>query len=349
MIKRLPALFLLALILGSLLGSFSLPGKSFAQAPTGSGREICDNGIDDDSDTFTDGEDPECYTLLEPLPGLTTVNTSQGLAPYVKTIFRLIIGLSGVAAVVLIVISGIQYMLSPAVFTKEQALGRIKGAILGLLLLLSTTVILRTINPELLNLSLEIKEVQVTVDGALFEQTEVPVTTAGQGYKMVGSFNNPQPSAGVMAFRTKIQSSYQLTDITVDVVAKTATFNAKKLGGSDTTSVTVPINIGKNGWSAQGTAVEGDGKTPKGITHITSDRRLTSGQAQAVFTKDGRFNMGAAFINTGATYNGKDRGIGFHGQPNNVLSVTNGCVRMYNDDLVVLAPYMAMGTKVIIQ
>ncbi len=169
------------LLLVMLIVSFSwalVPQKVSAQpTPSGSGKEICDNGKDDDVDKLVDAKDPECYVLLEPLPGITAVNTSQGLAPYIRIMFRLAIGIAGVIAVVVIIISGITTMTSEAPFTKSAAKGRILDALVGLLLLLGCVVILNTINPELLNVGLSLKPISHSIESDLEYTIPDPVVT----------------------------------------------------------------------------------------------------------------------------------------------------------------------------
>lgn len=139
--------------------------------------EICSNGIDDDSDTYVDGADKECYVLLEPLPGMTAVNTNQGLASYLRLVFRLAIGIAGVIAVVKIVLAGIEHMTSESPFSKSKAKDKLLNSILGILLLLGSVVILNTINPELLNISLNL----APITGSVTEEDKPsPVTSGGK-------------------------------------------------------------------------------------------------------------------------------------------------------------------------
>ncbi|MCU0660123.1 MAG: NlpC/P60 family protein [Candidatus Pacebacteria bacterium] len=126
-------------------------------------KEICDNNIDDNGDNLADGKDPQCYFLLAPLPGLSTINTTQGLPAYLKVLYRLAIGIAGVIAVVIIVWAGIEYMMSDVVFKKDDAKQRIWNALGGLVLLIGSFVLLNTINPDLLNLNprVPIKEINI--------------------------------------------------------------------------------------------------------------------------------------------------------------------------------------------
>ncbi len=87
------------------------------------------------------------YTLLAPLAGLTEVTLSK----YMEGMVRVIIGLAGILAVVMIVICGIQMIGSPSVSQKNESKECIWNAILGLLLVIGSWVILNTINAQLLS------------------------------------------------------------------------------------------------------------------------------------------------------------------------------------------------------
>ncbi|MFZ2205677.1 MAG: L,D-transpeptidase family protein [Minisyncoccia bacterium] len=294
------------------------------------------------------------YTPLASLPGLEKFDSAKAnsFGDYLNILIRLFIGICAVLAMIMIVIGGIEYMTSEISGHKEEGKERITNAIFGLIIALGAYALLFTINPQLLDVSLSgVPQAIISPDEANFIKTEQPITSAGAGYKMNGTFLSPAPSVGVLDFKNNyLKNGYSLTGITVNTSAKQATFMAKK--GSAFKAVSVSINTGQSGVSEIGQAKEGDLKTPKGTTSITSDRRPTPEppiEGKAALTRDGKYNMGAAFINLGATTGGRDRGIGFHGAPDNGLGSTNACIRMRNDDLVVLSPYMVAGLQVIIQ
>lgn len=96
------------------------------------------------------------YTLLEPLPCFSGQNcdssgqvTEVTLSDYLTYAFNLIIGLSAVAAVFMIVWGGFEYMGSASVQTKGDGITRVKNALFGLVLVLASYIILRTIDPRL--------------------------------------------------------------------------------------------------------------------------------------------------------------------------------------------------------
>ena len=85
-------------------------------------------------------------------PGTPDINKeeNQGLSGIVAWLYTLIVGISGLAAFVMIVWGGVQYMTSAGNPTKtSDAKDKIKMALLGLLLVLASFLILQVINPEL--------------------------------------------------------------------------------------------------------------------------------------------------------------------------------------------------------
>jgi hypothetical protein len=103
------------------------------------------------------------YTLLEPLPCITGVtNCAAGatstpavnIQTYIVYIFELMIALAVLAAVVMCIVGGFEYMLTESVTTKLNAKATIENAILGLAGALGSWLILYTINPNLVNVSI---------------------------------------------------------------------------------------------------------------------------------------------------------------------------------------------------
>jgi hypothetical protein len=104
------------------------------------------------------------YTVLAPLPGTLKTGVSLNgsytdLQTYLPGLFNLLIGLAAVAAVLNIVIGGFQYMSTDAINSKSAGKERIKNAIFALVLIIGAWLILYTINPNLLNLNLNISAV----------------------------------------------------------------------------------------------------------------------------------------------------------------------------------------------
>ncbi len=92
------------------------------------------------------------YTPLVNLPGLDGANRT--LPEYINVLFRLAVGIGALIAVVKIIVAGVKYMSSDVVFSKEEAKKDIQNSLLGLLIILSTVVVLQTINRNILNLDI---------------------------------------------------------------------------------------------------------------------------------------------------------------------------------------------------
>src|SRR3989344_5264779 len=90
------------------------------------------------------------YAPLAPLPAangqLQNTVTPSG---YVLNLIKIGIGVASGLAVLAIAYSGIKYMMSDVVTNKSDAVQGIKNALLGLLLAISSYLILYTINPDL--------------------------------------------------------------------------------------------------------------------------------------------------------------------------------------------------------
>ncbi len=135
------------------------------------------------SQSNTTPGDKEVYNLLAPIGSLKSVaNTDVGT--YLGIIFRIIIALCGVLAVVMIVIGGIQYMGDESVFGKTEAKERIFSAILGLLIALGAFILLNTINPALtgkdgLSVGQVIGEVRARADDVQFMKNLDSFNTSG--------------------------------------------------------------------------------------------------------------------------------------------------------------------------
>ena len=108
------------------------------------------------------------YTTLSPLPCISsaTVNCGSGgngslmnqvdINGYVQKMFNLFIAITGVAAVFMLVLGGFEYMTTDAFSGKENARARLSNAVKGLLLVLCSFLILRTINPKLVDIPINL-------------------------------------------------------------------------------------------------------------------------------------------------------------------------------------------------
>ena len=93
------------------------------------------------------------YALAQS-PSFLAPSATSSIPEFLKGFFDFALVIAGVLAVGMIVVGGIFYSISGAVDKKSLGKEMIMGALWGLLLLLASYVILRTVNPELVNLNL---------------------------------------------------------------------------------------------------------------------------------------------------------------------------------------------------
>ncbi len=92
------------------------------------------------------------YTPMEPIPGFATSGDFQS---YISAVYKFGIWTVGIAAMLMIMIGGYMYMMSAGNNTSMQkAKGVITDAIVGLILALTSYLILYEINPNLVNINL---------------------------------------------------------------------------------------------------------------------------------------------------------------------------------------------------
>ena len=112
---------------------------------------------------LADTSDPVNYKMLAPIPFVeTTPGSGTATAnSYIPGIVQLVIAAAVVLAVVKIIFGGIQYMSTDSFNSKSDGKKSIEDALWGLLLAISAFVILKTINPDLVNLSLVLNRNEV--------------------------------------------------------------------------------------------------------------------------------------------------------------------------------------------
>lgn len=106
------------------------------------------------------------YTLLAPLPcipgngvacngketGPVMIEETVNVQQYIQYAFNLFIALAAVTAVLVIVYGGFMYMTSDAYSQKSDGIEKITNALKGLVLILCSYLILRTINPQFVSI-----------------------------------------------------------------------------------------------------------------------------------------------------------------------------------------------------
>ena len=133
------------------------------------------------------------FTALAPIPGLTdTSNTavvnSASLATFFNNLYKYLVGLAAILAVIEIIWGGIEISTKDSVSKKSDGKARITQAILGLILVLSPVLVFSIINPSILNLSLNLPKLDTTTGTANSTgAAQTPIassTTSHAGYTL---------------------------------------------------------------------------------------------------------------------------------------------------------------------
>lgn len=109
------------------------------------------------------------FVPLVGIPGLKT-GTTPSLTGYLNALYIASISIAAFLAVIKIIFAGVKYMLTDVVTTKGDAKKDIKGALLGLLIVIGAVLILNTINPNLTYLDV-LKLDQVDINSRVVTQT----------------------------------------------------------------------------------------------------------------------------------------------------------------------------------
>ncbi len=149
------------------------------------------------------------YSVLTPLPGLQRADDTTDIQTYLPNAFRLTITIAAIMAFVMITFGGIMYATSDAISNRSQGREYVTNAIYGLLLVICAWVILNTINPKILDFSLDVDEI---VTNTQFNNTSSPVACCSynpdgtlKGYTLTAqeiTLNNDM--------RTDLQNNYQV-------------------------------------------------------------------------------------------------------------------------------------------
>jgi hypothetical protein len=94
------------------------------------------------------------YTPLEPIPGVNTGDAVANFPAIIKTVFQILFSLGALLTVAMLVVGGIEYMVSDVVPLKAEGMRRAQAALWGMAILAGSWLLLNTINPELLNFKL---------------------------------------------------------------------------------------------------------------------------------------------------------------------------------------------------
>ena len=320
--------------------------------------------LQNDPNATANGCTGQCYTLFSGFAQalgnkFKGISSATSLGGWLNAIIAFIIGIGTILAVAMIMYEGFKYMTAKQegnVLGVGSASSSIWKIILGLLLMLSVYTLLKTINPDLLNLTPTVQQVNIPstsdnsnpTDQVSAQPSNIP--SSGQGFTMVGTYINPTPNTASTNFAKaaqELQAGATITKIAVKTAGGSQTSGTISFTLSTGTVATSPISTGHNGVAEAGQGVSGDGKTPKGSYTIGTQLYVAKNQQNAVIASN--YNYGAAFLVLNITTpNGSLREIGIHGKANDSLGTTNGCIRMYNDELVMIAHYVTSGIPITI-
>ena len=176
------------------LGTHAFADNNVFGLPTTfeSGTGLCDKKIEAIKASVSDKEEQSkqiadiektCYEFLEPLPTTdssgnpieaTTINITptEGIGVAFNSFYDMAIALGSVLAVVMIVIYGYRYMVGEkSGYSLEKLKGKITNVVLGILLLLGIYVILNTINPRLLEVNPDIRQVKLNAQEFVYNES----------------------------------------------------------------------------------------------------------------------------------------------------------------------------------
>ena len=136
------------------------------------------------------------YNPLVGLPGVEgkPLSASSDFNTFINALYAIASAIAALLAVIKVIIAGVKWMLTDIVTSKEEAKKDIKGALLGLLIVLSAVLILTVINPNLVK-----EDLNKTVMGEKYvplanTTTNTPATL---NPSLVSNYPGANPSTGI--------------------------------------------------------------------------------------------------------------------------------------------------------
>jgi hypothetical protein len=106
-------------------------------------------------------QESQGFVPLTNIPGITEASDTGTFPTFFNTLYRLAIGAAVVIAILQIMRAGAYFMFNKgSVAHNEKAKGLIASSVLGLLLVLSPVIVFSIINPEILELELDVSKLQ---------------------------------------------------------------------------------------------------------------------------------------------------------------------------------------------
>lgn len=160
------------------------------------------------------------FVPLAAIPGLTDIQPDAGgLASFFNNLYKYLIGLAAVLAIIEIIWGGLEISTKDSVSKQSDGKERITQAIFGLVLVLSPVLVFSIINPSILNLSLNLPPLELKF---------VPYKGSGAETTLTG----PTPAGATDI----IQDNKQYTDRFIQCEADGDCTNAKKSCNIDSQS-----------------------------------------------------------------------------------------------------------------
>ena len=163
------------------------------------------------------------YVSLVPNSPLGGVSNSGDLKGFLVVIYNWGIGLAVALAILVIILGGVQYMTTDAVFGKEEGRKRVTAAVGGLLIALSSWLILNQINPQIFknDLSLDSSAIpsatKINVSTSATTGTTGTTNTSNTGGNSVGNNSSDgKTSSAVTGDESSIRSSLSQNGISVN-------------------------------------------------------------------------------------------------------------------------------------
>lgn len=241
------------------------------------------------------------YTLLEPLPcvsnntsvgGNSSSNCSAGnnvtsidLKQYIPYMFNLLIAGAAAVAVVMIIWGGFMYMTTDSWTGKSEGAERAKNAVFGLLMVLCTYLILKTVNPSL-----------VAIPATIVPKLEgAPSADLGGVFgslqSEIASYDTAQYHADMTAAKNQLDANQQQVDATnkqisaIEDTIRSVTGDAS-MTSSDIRSMCVNVPTGN---SAVDTACLQLAQNVNDVNRLIGDSQLVVAQ-KALESKVYTFN-----------------------------------------------------------
>ncbi len=142
---------------------------------------------------------PIPFTLNVPIPGFTPpADMTEALNSYIVAVYRYMISVAAIAATIMFIYGAFRYLVGSSLGDVARGKEVMIDAVVGLLLVLSATMILRTINPALVSLSPIIPEDIRTIEELGNYDATAPVNPGSNANILAGALPPSQAEAAVL-------------------------------------------------------------------------------------------------------------------------------------------------------